>query len=526
MTRSIIIVLLSLGITNPLFSQDYIESYSLFDTPNGLQPLQCWYGVGQSPDGMVYVAGSDHVTNSALYQFNPKTKLLKFCGDAVSAAQAADNLEPGEAFEKFHCRPVYMDGKVYVASTEYSNFDDGYLSTRGFHWFAYDVAADTFIDVSAIEENGIAAAHAQAVQIVADTARKKIYAMGLPTAHIYELDVNTGLTKDYGRPPFDFPDDYPALATYPWIGSDGRLYFNLDHMSLDSIYNHIYYLDRDSGYGVMSDWNVTVGRWNPSAFTQHGTPWRLKIGAWTKDKERCYIATNFGDIHVYDATQHTWNFVGTLDWGDNWDYYSYQVYTRTMHLNDDESKLYFINDKRGITPGYFIIEFDLATKTSKILAKLNDLGSEFNGCNVHGGNDIWDEDGYFYFVSFGGGDNVLLSRFNPEMYKQTTNVENSYTLANITTLQLGQNHPNPFDIETTIPYYLPRSGNVVLKIYNLSGQEIETLVNGYETAGEHGITWRPKGLAGGIFYYRLQAEDPSANAGQVFSETKKLIFQK
>ena len=82
--------MLSLGIANPLLSQDFIESYSLFDTPNGLQPLQCWYGVGQSPDGMVYVAGSDHVTNSALYQFNPRTKLLKFCGDAVSAAQAAE----------------------------------------------------------------------------------------------------------------------------------------------------------------------------------------------------------------------------------------------------------------------------------------------------------------------------------------------------------------------------------------------------------------------------------------------------
>lgn len=513
-------------IVNPLLSQDFIESYSLFDTPNGLHPTQCWYGVGQSPDGMVYVAASDHRTNSALYQFDPKTKQLKFCGDAVSASQTANNLEPGEDFEKFHCRPVYLDGRVYVASNEYSVFDDGYLNTRGFHWYAYDVATDTFVDVSAMEVNGVATEHAQAIQILADTARKKIYAMGIPTAHIYELDVNTGLTKDYGRPPFDFPDDYPAMTTYPWIGSDDRLYFNLDNISLDTSYNHIYYLDPDSGYGVMPDWRVTIGRWNPAAYNETGTPWRLKIGAWSKNKERCYIATNFGDIHMYDATLHTWDYLGTLNWGDNWDYISYQMYTRTMHLNDDESKLYFVNDRRNTTPGYFILEFDLATRQSSILASLRKLDYEFDGRTVHGGNDIWDDEGYFYFVSFGNDKNAMLSRFNPEKYKQVTSIENKFTSTEVTTYQLYQNHPNPFYSETTINYYLPYSSNVLMKIYNLSGKEVETLINGIRTAGAHSINWCPKGSPAGIYYCRLQVGDASSNPGELFSETKKLILQK
>jgi hypothetical protein len=86
---------LLVGFVCTLSAQDYVDTYELFDTPNELSPIHCWYGVGQSPDGLVYIAGSDHKTNSALYQFNPTTKDLKFCGDAVSAATEANNLYTG-----------------------------------------------------------------------------------------------------------------------------------------------------------------------------------------------------------------------------------------------------------------------------------------------------------------------------------------------------------------------------------------------------------------------------------------------
>jgi hypothetical protein len=85
-------------------------------------------------------------------------------------------------------------------------------------------------------------------------------------------------------------------------------------------------------------------------------------------------------------------------------------------------------------------------------------------------------------------------------------------------LRLLQNYPNPFNPSTTLEYHLDKSSNVLLKIYNLSGQEIEMLVNGFQTVGEHVLTWHPKGLASGIYFYRLQA-------GEI-SETKKLILQK
>jgi photosystem II stability/assembly factor-like uncharacterized protein len=101
----------------------------------------------------------------------------------------------------------------------------------------------------------------------------------------------------------------------------------------------------------------------------------------------------------------------------------------------------------------------------------------------------------------------------------TTDIEKIQTTTLPASVTLSQNYPNPFNPSTMIAYNLPKSSNVTLKIYNLAGQELETLVNDFQTAGEHQITWQPKGLPSGIYFYRLQT-------GHEFSETRKLIFQK
>jgi polyhydroxybutyrate depolymerase len=88
----------------------------------------------------------------------------------------------------------------------------------------------------------------------------------------------------------------------------------------------------------------------------------------------------------------------------------------------------------------------------------------------------------------------------------------------INAFKLLQNYPNPFNPSTKIKYNLKKSSNVKLKIYNLSGQELETLFSGFQTAGEYKITWQPKGFPSGIYLYSLQVGD--------FSETQKLIYQK
>ena len=97
-----------------------------------------------------------------------------------------------------------------------------------------------------------------------------------------------------------------------------------------------------------------------------------------------------------------------------------------------------------------------------------------------------------------------------------TGVKEQATLPN--EFMLSQNYPNPFNPATTIRYTLPRSGEVTLKIFNLAGQEMATLVNRQQEAGEHSIQWYAEKLPSGVYMYRLQA-------GRLV-ETKKMILMR
>ena len=72
---------------------------------------------------------------------------------------------------------------------------------------------------------------------------------------------------------------------------------------------------------------------------------------------------------------------------------------------------------------------------------------------------------------------------------------------------LNQNHPNPFNAgtTTTIEYGLANNENVSLKVYDILGREIATLAEGMQASGPHVIQWNPKGVASGVYRYRLTA---------------------
>ncbi len=84
---------------------------------------------------------------------------------------------------------------------------------------------------------------------------------------------------------------------------------------------------------------------------------------------------------------------------------------------------------------------------------------------------------------------------------------------------LKQNYPNPFNPTTNIRFSIPKLSNVTLKIYNVSGQEVATLVNNeVVSAGVKEVTFDATTFASGIYFYTLQAGD--------FKETKKMILMK
>jgi protocatechuate 3,4-dioxygenase beta subunit len=94
----------------------------------------------------------------------------------------------------------------------------------------------------------------------------------------------------------------------------------------------------------------------------------------------------------------------------------------------------------------------------------------------------------------------------------------SSTPAVIQNYTLYQNYPNPFNPSTTISYFVPSAGKVVLKIYNILGDEVTTLVNGEQEAGTHRIVFNAANLASGVYFYQIRAGN--------FVATKKLILLK
>jgi hypothetical protein len=76
-----------------------------------------------------------------------------------------------------------------------------------------------------------------------------------------------------------------------------------------------------------------------------------------------------------------------------------------------------------------------------------------------------------------------------------------------TTYVLSQNYPNPFNPTTSVRFALPHAGKVEMKVYNLLGQVVATLVNGQYATGSYEVKWDAKSLASGLYFYRLTVDN-------------------
>ncbi|MCA0387333.1 MAG: T9SS type A sorting domain-containing protein [Bacteroidetes bacterium] len=84
---------------------------------------------------------------------------------------------------------------------------------------------------------------------------------------------------------------------------------------------------------------------------------------------------------------------------------------------------------------------------------------------------------------------------------------------------LSQNYPNPFNPSTVVNYSLPEGGVVCMKLYNIQGREVATLLNEFKAAGNHSISIDAAkyGLSSGVYFYRMTSGSNSAI-------TKKMIL--
>ena len=90
---------------------------------------------------------------------------------------------------------------------------------------------------------------------------------------------------------------------------------------------------------------------------------------------------------------------------------------------------------------------------------------------------------------------------------------------------LYQNYPNPFNPSTTIRFSIPDKSTVTLKVYDMLGNEISTLVNEDKYRGIYNVTFNGTNLASGVYFYQLRAVNPSTSQ-EGFIQTKKMMFVK
>lgn len=379
-------------------------NWRLPDTPNGLHPTQSWHATGSSPEGDIYVGGMDHETNAALYRIDARTGTLRYVGDARSASETAHNWVLGETAQKFHTRPLWHNGKIYVATMDRSDLDPGYLQRRGFHWYAYDPAHGSFTDLSAAEPGGTAVPHGNLVTLASDPVHNVIYGAGVPTGAIYRYDVASGRTQDLGRPA-SYKQPYVYTGRVMWVDGRGRLYFTASNWDEAAVHDHVYYYDPETGFGEEKDWHLKDGMALETGQCMEGGKW-------------CVFGDDRGRIYRFDQDAHTWTDLGQIEtgkkagWGgvEFWlfavapDGRRVYVATSTSPKPSDDTALY---------------EFDLASGRTRRICALADLDPALAHRHVHTGYNAWDAQGRFYFASFGytGDRSVLVTRVDPARLK-------------------------------------------------------------------------------------------------------------
>jgi hypothetical protein len=115
----------------------------------------------------------------------------------------------------------------------------------------------------------------------------------------------------------------------------------------------------------------------------------------------------------------------------------------------------------------------------------------------------------------------IVTTINPEFENGTVSLRVSPTIPDAFTV--SQNYPNPFNPSTEISYALPEAGNVNLEIYNILGQQVKTLVNEFQDAGNYVVTWNGDDetgatVASGVYFYRVVAGE--------YKEVKKMVMMK
>ena len=233
------------------------------------------------------------------------------------------------------------------------------------------------------------------------------------------------------------------------------------------------------------DNNLFAGTLGPGVYRSgdNGTNWTLVNNGLTN---RSVSALTASDSNLFAGTHGSGVFL-TTDLGVNWvsrglnDYFiialtacGTNIFANTLKANTNTIEYYiFVSTNNGET----------WTKVDSSAGNKSILALAASSSNLYAGSGM----GVVY-----------------QPISEITSVKNPEN-AIPATFNLYQNYPNPFNPTTTITYSLPKNSFVTLKIYDLLGREITTLVNEEKHSGTYNVTWNAKNNPSGIYFYKITA---------------------
>ncbi len=265
-------------------------------------------------------------------------------------------------------------------------------------------------------------------------------------------------------------------ALYKISNSDGSAYFFLDERDAVTNYSPNIYIEYDADPYVKKYTYYKNG-----AFTGNNITDGSILHIWDI-KGASPQVSNLSNYWSNSLTATTQNTNPRLIWGiypdDNISVDNYCIYRNVsssplIHPSVDASLIATVSSST-----YSYVDGDIS---------------------VNGGDYVY----YFvkakYGSSYTSGTNIL--DINGVLYKRNSNNVNQKKFKN----SLAQNYPNPFNPSTTIKYSIPKNSLVTLKVYDVLGRKVKTLVNEYKAAGDYDADFDASHLASGIYFYRITA---------------------
>ncbi len=166
------------------------------------------------------------------------------------------------------------------------------------------------------------------------------------------------------------------------------------------------------------------------------------------------------------------------------------------------------------------IKFEYSVYTSKDSINWEPVIEEIWSENLEWTEILFDstETRYMKLLLLKSNQGPFASIWEVEMYGTDDVTSNQTTPPILEAFELTQNYPNPFNPSTKIKYSVPQSSNVDIKVFDILGNEIETLVDEEKPVGTYEITWYAEQLPSGVYFYQIRAGD--------FVETKKMLLLK